>query len=103
MVNLPIYLDYNSTTPCDPRVVEAMLPYFTDRFGNAASRSHARGWEAEGAAEVAGGAITALVDPQPKEIIFTSGATESDNLVIKGVVEAYAGKGNHMITVVTEH
>lgn len=102
-MKFPIYLDYSATTPIDPRVVEAMLPYLTEKFGNPASRSHQYGWDAEAAVENARAEVATLVHADPKEIVWTSGATEANNLAIKGAAHFYQGKGKHLITVKTEH
>ncbi|MFN8343520.1 MAG: IscS subfamily cysteine desulfurase [Spirosomataceae bacterium] len=102
-MRLPVYLDYNATTPVDPRVLEAMLPWFTEQFGNAASRTHLYGWTAEEAVAQARKQVAQLLRANPKEIVFTSGATEANNLAIKGVLEKYRYKGQHLVTVATEH
>jgi cysteine desulfurase len=102
-LSFPIYLDFHATTPVDPRVLEAMLPYFTEHFGNAASRTHAYGWKADAAVENARRQVAALLGASAKEVVFTSGATESNNLAIKGAARALKSRGNHIVTVVTEH
>ncbi len=103
MLKFPIYMDYHSTTPVDPRVLESMLPYFSGKFGNAASKNHSFGWDADEAISKARAQIAQLIACNPKEVVFTSGATESDNLALKGVAHMYREKGNHIITAVTEH
>src|SRR5467141_2837055 len=102
-LKFPIFMDAQSTTPCDPRVVEAMLPYFTERFGHPASRNHPFGWEAEGAVDAARAKVARLIGARdPKEVVFTSGGTEAINLALKGVAEMYREKGNHIVTTTIE-
>ncbi|MBR8657949.1 aminotransferase class V-fold PLP-dependent enzyme, partial [Achromobacter sp. Marseille-Q0513] len=101
--HMPIYLDHGATTPVDPRVVQAMLPWLCESYGNPASRTHAWGWQAEEAVELARAQVADLVGADPREIVWTSGATESDNLAIKGAAQFYRGRGMHLITVKTEH
>ncbi len=103
MLKLPIYLDYSATTPVDPRVAQKMIPFLVEKFGNAASRSHSLGWEAEAAVEEAREEVARLVNADAREIVWTSGATESNNLALKGAAQFYAGKGRHVVTVKTEH
>ncbi|MEX2185190.1 MAG: aminotransferase class V-fold PLP-dependent enzyme, partial [Pirellulales bacterium] len=103
MLRLPVFMDHHSTTPVDPRVVEAMLPYFTEKFGNAGSVNHPFGWEARDAVDAARATIAAAIGAGEKEIVFTSGATESDNLAIRGVAERPRRRGDHLLTVTTEH
>ncbi len=103
MVQLPVYMDYHATTPCDAQVLQAMMPYFSGQFGNASSKGHLYGWQASEAVNIAREQLAALIHAEPGEIIFTSGATESINLALKGVFEAYSGKGKHIITAATEH
>ena len=102
-MKLPIYMDYSATTPVDPRVAQKMIPYLTEKFGNPASRSHAFGWEADEAVELAREQVAGLVNADPKEIVWTSGATESNNLAIKGAAHFYQGKGKHIVTMKIEH
>src|SRR5215218_3681411 len=99
----PVYMDFHATTPVDPRVLEAMLPYFTEHFGNPASRQHTYGWDAQKAVDAARGQVASLIGASAQEIVFTSGATESNNLAIKGAAHALRDKGDHLITVATEH